>query len=69
MRKLYVARCIFCLEMTFRNYLGIVFEQLSGNDLSYKIRLRHEVGSQNTWDTDRVGPAFQLPGPRAQALR
>ena len=49
--------------------LGIVFEQLSGNDLSYKIRLHHEVGSQNTWDTDRVGPEFEIPGPRAQELR
>lgn len=48
----------------FRNGAGIVFEELTGNDLSYKIRLRHEVGQQDSWRTDLVGPRFTFPGPR-----
>lgn len=50
----------------FRNGAGIVFEELEGNDISYKLRLRHEVGQQNSWNTDLVGPAFEIPGPRVR---
>ena len=51
-------------------FSGVVFEKLTGNDLSYKIRLRHEVGSvlevgpRDSWRTNMVGLRFSLPGPR-----
>ena len=45
---------------------GIVFEEIEGNGLSYKIRLRHEVGELGSWMTDLVGPRVVLPGPRIQ---
>lgn len=47
---------------------GIVFEGLNGTALSYKIRLRHEVGGADSWRTDLAAPAFELPGPRIQNL-
>jgi hypothetical protein len=40
-----------------------VFEQLDGNDISYKIRLRHEV-AVGSWNTDIAGPRFVADGPR-----
>lgn len=51
-------------EMCCMMCSGIVFEELAGNDISYKIRLRHEVGNQDSWETDEVGPTFESPGPR-----
>ena len=45
-------------------FVGIVFEELQANDISYKIRLRHEVGFTNSWDTDVLGPNFDAAGPR-----
>lgn len=43
---------------------GIVFGDLNGNELSYTIRLRHEVGPDNSWDTLLSAPEIELPGPR-----
>ena len=42
---------------------GVVFQNL-GSDVEYTIRLRHEVGSQNTWFTDLSGPSFGPAGAR-----
>ena len=45
---------------------GIVFDDLDGSDgsLEYTLRLRHEVGEEQTWNTDRTGPQFERLGPR-----
>jgi hypothetical protein len=45
---------------------GIVFDDLDSSDgtLEYTLRLRHEVGDDDSWETRRAGPRFQLPGPR-----
>lgn len=50
--------------MAMYTYVGIVFEELAADDISYKIRLRHEVGFENSWNTDFLGPNFEAPGPR-----
>ena len=42
---------------------GVVFQNL-GPNVEYTIRLRHEVGAQNSWFTDISGPSFELPGAR-----
>ncbi len=52
------------VRLAWNTHPGIVFENLDGNDLSYKIRLRHEVGNADSWNTDLAGPNFELPGPR-----
>ena len=46
--------------------LGIVFDDLDASDgrLEYTLRLRHEVGEDDSWETRDAGPRFQLPGPR-----
>ena len=44
-------------------YAGVVFTNL-GSNVEYTIRLRHEVGSQNSWFTNTLGPTFELPGSR-----
>lgn len=44
--------------------LGIVFNNLDGDDIEYTLRLRHEVGSRDTWFTRITAPVFQLAGPR-----
>ena len=45
---------------------GIVFDQLDpiNTDIQYTLRLRHEVGEDNTWHTDETTPPVELPGPR-----
>ena len=48
--------------------IGIVFQDLNQNVMSYKIRLRHEVGQFDTWFTERAAPSFELPGPRVDSL-
>ena len=45
---------------------GIVYNELQGNDMKYTLRLRHEVGSLNTWFTRLTSPIFQFPGPRVE---
>lgn len=42
---------------------GIIFQNL-GVNVEYTIRLRHEVGSDNSWFTNLAGPGFELPGAR-----
>ena len=42
---------------------GVIFQNL-GSNVEYTIRLRHEVGSQNTWFTDQSGPSFAPAGAR-----
>ena len=46
--------------------LGIVFDDLDASDgrLEYTLRLRHEVGEDDSWETRDAAPPFQLPGPR-----
>ena len=34
--------------------------------MEYTIRLRHDVGSSDSWDTRRAAAAFNLPGPRIE---
>ena len=43
-----------------------MFDDLDDSDdtLEYTLRLRHEVGRDDTWETRQAGPLFQLPGPR-----
>lgn len=41
-----------------------MFDELDGNEISYRIRLRHEVGNQDSWNTEIAGPRFEPPGPR-----
>ena len=46
---------------------GVVFDNLDGNNMEYTIRPAHEVMAEDndpTWDTDKVQPRFQIPGPR-----
>ena len=43
---------------------GIVFDNLDGNDLVYTLRLRHEVGEEDTWKTNENAFWFQHPGAR-----
>ena len=45
---------------------GIVFDDLddSDNRIEYTLRLRHEVGDSDTWETQSAGPGFEMPGPR-----
>jgi ATP-binding cassette subfamily A (ABC1) protein 3 len=47
---------------------GIVFDDLDDGDgtLEYTLRLRHEVGEDDSWETRQAGPNFQLPGPRIE---
>ena len=47
----------------FNFNVGVVFNNLGGN-VEYTIRLRHEVGFQNTWFTPVSGPSFEVPGAR-----
>ncbi len=47
---------------------GIIFNDLNGKELSYTIRLRHEVGQSNSWQTIQNSPNFELPGPRTTNL-
>ena len=46
--------------------IGIVFDDLDPSDgrLEYTLRLRHEVGEEDTWETRSAAPNFQIPGPR-----
>ena len=44
--------------------VGIVFNNLENNDLEYTLRLRHEVGEDQSWETRDATPNFQTPGPR-----
>ena len=44
--------------------LGIVFNNLDGDDIEYTLRLRHEVGSRDTWFTRFTAPVLQPAGPR-----
>ena len=48
------------------NLVGIVFNNIRGNNLQYTIRPTHEVEGfdGNSWDTRVVQPEFQRPGPR-----
>lgn len=43
-----------------------MFNDLDGSDgdLEYTLRLRHEVGEDDSWETRDAGLNFQLPGPR-----
>jgi ATP-binding cassette subfamily A (ABC1) protein 3 len=43
---------------------GIVFNNLESDELEYTLRLRHEVGQDNSWETRDAAPNFQAPGPR-----
>jgi ATP-binding cassette subfamily A (ABC1) protein 3 len=47
---------------------GIVFNNVNrtknGGQLEYTLRLRHEVGDDDSWETREAAPNFQLPGPR-----
>ena len=43
---------------------GIYFNDLEGNNLEYTLRLRHEAGEDNSWETRDAAPNFQAPGPR-----
>ena len=67
MNWLYV-HCIIILHWNFCpcSHAGLVFDNLEGGDLAYTIRLRHEVGNADSWNTERAGGAFQLPGARVQ---
>ena len=47
---------------------GIIFNSLDGNELSYTIRLPHEVGGSNSWSTLQTSPNFERPGPRRTNL-
>ena len=48
----------------YHSLIGIVFDSLEGNSLEYTLRLRHEVGEDNSWETRDSAPNFQPPGPR-----
>ena len=41
-----------------------MFDSLDGTNLEYTLRLRHEVGTRNTWRTRDVADDVQTPGPR-----
>jgi len=41
-----------------------VFGDFNGMEISYAIRLAHEVNPDNSWDTDRASPEIEFPGPR-----
>ena len=45
---------------------GIVFDDLDDSDdrIEYTLRLRHEVGSADTWRTQFAGPILELVGPQ-----
>ena len=49
---------------------GIVFNNVNRtkNDgrLEYTLRLRHEVGEDDSWETREAAPNFQLTGPRVR---
>ncbi len=47
-----------------RIHVGVFFDNLNGTDMEYTIRLRHDVGSRDTWQTARTAAAFNSPGPR-----
>ncbi len=47
-------------------HVGVVFDDLDGDSIRYTLRLRHEVGSLNTWYTRLTTPAFVVPGPRVE---
>lgn len=54
-----VAVCVILLWV----HAGIVFEELTGSNMSYKIRLRQEVGELDSWHTTRVRRPLQSSGP------
>ena len=62
LHKLYIIR----ISWSIHYISGIVFNDLDGsdNELEYTIRLRHEVGEDDSWETRDAGQTFQLPGPR-----
>ena len=41
-----------------------MFDNLDGTRVEYTLRLSHEVGSDNSWETANRGPSIQLPGSR-----
>lgn len=53
--------CIFLicsLPTTLSILKGIVFNNLQTNSLEYTLRLRHEVGDVNTWNTIEADYSF-----------
>ena len=44
--------------------IGVVFESVNASSIKYTLRLRHEVGTDNSWETRRRGTTIQLPGSR-----
>ena len=51
-------------NVSYHQTVGIVFNNLDGARVEYTLRLRHEVGSDNSWETANRGPSIQLPGSR-----
>ena len=56
------------LNSCYKKGSGIIFNSLDGNELSFTIRLPHEVGGSNSWSTLQTSPNFELPGPRRTNL-
>ena len=52
---------IFVLSLSFS---GIVFDTIDTKELEYTIRLRHEVGEENSWYTEFTSVEFETGGPR-----
>ena len=63
---MYESRIILVALIFSDVHVGIVFDDLDDSDdtLEYTLRLRHEVGNDDSWETRQAGPPFQLPGPR-----
>ena len=64
MLYLHVLFSIRTCTCTYTLHVGIVFNQLEGDDLEYTLRLRHEVGVENSWQTREAASDLQPPGPR-----
>ena len=52
----------------YKGGIGVIFNSLEGNRLSYTLRLPHEAGTANSWSTDETTPSFENPGPRSSNL-
>ena len=55
-------------KLCFKRGAGIIFSNLTGDKLLYKIRLPHEVGRSNSWHTIQSSPNYESPGPRTTNL-
>ena len=66
---MYIYTLCVCVCVCVCVCAGIVFDDLddSDNTLEYTLRLRHEVGIDDSWGTRRAAPRTISAGPRVSS--